>query len=602
MATTIAKLLATLGLDASDFERNADKVKGTSSKLGTAFTGLSNIGGAVLATGFATATAGAIILGRELYNSIQEAADAQKIQAQLEAVLKSTGGAAGVTSEQVNELATSLSEVTAFEDDVIVSGQNMLLTFTNIGRDVFPQATETILDMSTALGQDLQSSAVQLGKALNDPIAGVSALSRVGVTFTEEQKEQIKTLVESGDVMGAQTLILQELQKEFGGSAKAAGETFAGQLSILQNKLGNIRESIGEKLLPVLLDLATTFSEHLSKPETQAFIQELADNIANLAKQAVSQLPAFIELVQNAFGWLMKNKVLIIAAVALIGSTVLAFLVSTAAAAWAAAAPFLPIIAAIALVGVALYWLYTTWSETFTKAKNFWMNIWKQIEPIFSQLKGWLDNNIPTALGMMNLAWNNVLAPLRLVWSFIQTNIMPIFRAVGDVIQAVILVAFRAWVGYIQNIVIPALRSIWDFIQSNILPVFQSVSNWINNNVVPAFNRISDGVQRFIDKLRQMRDWINSIRLPWWLTPGSPTPLELGLVGVRNALQDVNRVGLPIIESNLSVPGISSSAFSSTGNNRIEDLLQTIANKNDLDEDKLTRLIRDAVAQLQVKK
>jgi phage-related minor tail protein len=158
-----------------------------------------------------------------LVSVVGEASSAQEVQAQLAAVLQSTGGAAGVTADMANDLANSLSGVTKFEDDTILSGENMLLTFTNIGKGRLPMATEAMLNMSQATGQDLQSSAVQLGKALNDPVAGISSLTRVGVTFTAQQKEQIAAMVEAGDVAGAQTLILQELQREFGGAAKAAG-------------------------------------------------------------------------------------------------------------------------------------------------------------------------------------------------------------------------------------------------------------------------------------------------------------------------------------------------------------------------------------------
>lgn len=99
----------------------------------------------------------------------------------------------------------------------------MLLTFTNIGKDVFPNATAMTLDMATAMNgglapsaEQLSNQAIQLGKALNDPIMGMGALRKVGVAFTEAQKEQITTLQQSGDIMGAQKIILAELATEFG--------------------------------------------------------------------------------------------------------------------------------------------------------------------------------------------------------------------------------------------------------------------------------------------------------------------------------------------------------------------------------------------------
>jgi len=100
-------------------------------------------------------------------------------------------------------MADSLQRVTTFDDEAITGAQSLLLTFTKIGRDVFPEATRTVLDMSQALGQDLKSSSIQLGKALNDPITGITSLTRVGVTFTAEQKKLIESLVKTGQVAEA---------------------------------------------------------------------------------------------------------------------------------------------------------------------------------------------------------------------------------------------------------------------------------------------------------------------------------------------------------------------------------------------------------------
>lgn len=153
------------------------------------------------------------------------------------------------------DMASGLESVTRFSDETILSAESMLLTFTNIGEKVFPDATRTVLDMSQALGQDTKSSAIQLGKALNDPIKGITALQRVGVAFTESQKAMITQLVKAGKVEEAQKIILKELQVEFGGSAVAAGQTFAGQLERARNQIDNVMEGIGEKLIPVVTEL-----------------------------------------------------------------------------------------------------------------------------------------------------------------------------------------------------------------------------------------------------------------------------------------------------------------------------------------------------------
>lgn len=240
--------------------------------------------------------------------AMDEAREAQKVGAQTTAVLKSTGGAAKVSAAQIGDYAGAISKKAGIDDEAIQSGENMLLTFTNVqnrvgkGNDIFKQATQTMTDMSVATGQDMKGSALQLGKALNDPYTGITKLSRVGVQFTQQQQAQIKALTRGGDAQAAvamglidstttynnlvkkhkgdtiaaykditsgmtkaqkkqfdyysegghdaeaQKRMLHELNKEFGGSA-AAQATGADKL---KTAWGNFQELVGTKLLPVV--------------------------------------------------------------------------------------------------------------------------------------------------------------------------------------------------------------------------------------------------------------------------------------------------------------------------------------------------------------
>lgn len=177
--------------------------------------------------------------------SVAEYAKHQLAVKQTETVLKSTGHAAGMTTAEVVGLSDSMMALTGIENDNVLQAENLLLTFTKIGKDVFPQATQTVLDMSVALGEDAKSAAIQLGKALQDPVLGINALRRVGVNFTTEQKALAKELVATGRSAEAQAMILKELQVEFGGSAAAARDTFSGALKNLTNQTDEVKESIG---------------------------------------------------------------------------------------------------------------------------------------------------------------------------------------------------------------------------------------------------------------------------------------------------------------------------------------------------------------------
>ncbi len=196
-----------------------------------------------------------------------------KVQSQLAAVIQSTGAVAGRSIDQLNDTAAALQNMTTFGDEAINSMQSLLLTFTNVAGPQFDRATEAILDMSTALGQDLSSSAMQVGKALNDPIRGMTMLGRAGVQFSEAQKDAIKSLVEMGDVAGAQTVILAELERQFGGSAVAARETLGGALASLGNAWGDLFELSGG----ASEDLRLSIEALIATIRDPAFVQGFQD-------------------------------------------------------------------------------------------------------------------------------------------------------------------------------------------------------------------------------------------------------------------------------------------------------------------------------------
>ena len=182
--------------------------------------------------------------------------------AKMEAVLKSTGGVAGVTSTHVTDLASSLQKTTTFADEVTVNGAALLLTFKNIrnemgdGNDVFDRTIKASQDLSALMGTDLNSSVMMLGKALQDPETGLTKLTRAGIQFSDQQKDQIKTLAESGDMLGAQKIMLGEIESQFGGTAEAMAQTAAGRLKQAFNELGEAAEAIGAELAPAIEKVA----------------------------------------------------------------------------------------------------------------------------------------------------------------------------------------------------------------------------------------------------------------------------------------------------------------------------------------------------------
>ena len=257
--------------------------------------------------------AGAYMAARGLVNavgaSVTAFAEQQEAEKKLEAVLKSTGHAAGMTADEFKDMASALQQQTKFGDEAIIGAQSLMLTFTKVGKDVMPDAMETVLNMSEAMGTGLKESTIQLGKALNDPVLGISALSRVGVQLSEQQKQQIKDFTAVGDVAAAQQVILGELETQFGGMAKAAGQTFAGSLAQMRNAVGDAGEALGGVLAPALQEGAK-FVKKLAEGFTNAItyiqsidwggtVSNILNNLSALGKVFIDILGVYWDLIPD---------------------------------------------------------------------------------------------------------------------------------------------------------------------------------------------------------------------------------------------------------------------------------------------------------------
>lgn len=236
--------------------------------------------------GIATSIGGAIKTG------FGELSDASKGTAQLAAGIKSTGDAAHVTVDGLNSLASSIQGYSGQTDDSIVKSEQLLLTFTNIknnvgaGNDIFNQATKATADLAAKMGGDASGAAIQLGKALNDPSKGITALTRVGVSFTEQQKNQIKAMQASGDTMGAQKIILGELNKEFGGAAAAYGQSLPGMIDRMKRSWEDLTQTLAGTLLPIINPILTGLLALFQK--VQPVVQRFADKMTGFFTQLAS--------------------------------------------------------------------------------------------------------------------------------------------------------------------------------------------------------------------------------------------------------------------------------------------------------------------------
>lgn len=273
-----------------------EQIKGVFSKQNLAVAGVA--GGLALA--------GAITAG--LAGAVKSLIDIERLNAQTQSAIRATGGVANVTLEGIESMAEGLESLTTTERETVQEGANLLLTFKRIrneagaGNDIFNQATATALDLSTALGTDMSSASMMLGKALDDPIRGVTALRRAGVALTEQQQEQVKAFVESGDVLQAQKIILSELESQVGGSAEAFAGTTAGKIQRFQNDVGNMFESI-------VLGAATVADSIGQAGEDigEFFAEPVTDSMVQVNNAVATNMGGVVETMEQASARIKKD-------------------------------------------------------------------------------------------------------------------------------------------------------------------------------------------------------------------------------------------------------------------------------------------------------
>jgi len=340
---------------------------------------------------------------------------------------------------------------------------------------------------------------------------------------------------------------------------------------------------LGPEALTLLENIKMEFSNLavIVSGSVTPVLQQIAANIMPALSQAITFVNQHWEGFRNAL-------VAIIAVIA--GATVFTTITATIAA---IANPVTLVIAAIGLLAMA-------WTENWGGIRDILTNVWNQIQPYLVQLWDWLQiqipialqtlsdfwqtillpalmnvwafvqntvlplskelfdwlmTNIPEALQTLSDLWQTVLLPaIESVWAFIQDPLMPIFLALADLLEANVSKSIETVQALFENVLLPAMQSIWDFISSSLTPIFQSLGDALSGPLSSALDKVKslfsslkdaagslkNAISGVADRIRNLADSIRNLSLPAWLTPGSPTPLEIGLRGITDALGGVN--------------------------------------------------------------
>lgn len=334
----------------------------------------------------APAVAALAAVGAGALVAVRGAEEAAATSAKLGQVFESMGYAD--LADDAEAYAEALSKQIGVDDDVIKAAQTKLATFGEVAKsaELMGKATSLAADLSAAGFGDMSSQSVLLGKALNDPVKGVGALSKVGVTFTQQQKDQIAAMVKAGDTAGAQAIIMGELEKQVGGVAEA-GATSSAKLS---TAFGEIGESIGTALLPAFETLT---------PYIQDFAEWAADNgpvIAGVAG-AIAVLAGSVLLVNG-----------VMAVWAAVGTIATAVTSAFGVAVTIATSPITLIVLAVLAVIAVIVLLYKNWDSITRFLGTTWDAIKTKAVAVWGSLATWFGQTWDAIKAKVSEAWEGV--------------------------------------------------------------------------------------------------------------------------------------------------------------------------------------------------
>ncbi len=502
-----------------------NNVAKNSSGLSGALKGLAGIAGVAVVGAFAGLTAAAV-------SGAKSVIEAQKRYAALEAVLKSTGQAAGLTKQDIIDNAAAISKLTNFTKGAVIEADNLLLRFTNIKGPVFKEANMAIANMATALGTDLTDAAQTVGKALNSPEMAIRLLKSSGIAFTDSQKEMIKTMVKTGDTMGAQNIILGELNKRFGGQAVAAADTFSGKMIQLQKVVEQFKMQLGELLIkaltPVLSKLLEFAQSAAFKEAFDKFVKALSEFGTKAAEIIADTIPKLIDGAKGLIEWFKQNEIAVYAlAAALSAALIPAFteLFTTLATDLQqfAQSQILNIEALInpwTLVAIAAaaaaYLIISNWDSIKQMAidlKNYVMDLWNTIAQNSA-----VQDSIKQIKASFDQLWNVVLTQLwpalQQLWATVQTQLLPAFQQLwialqplipvfAKILELVLLLAVEALIQLVKQII-----NVTTFVVQ-MLAVFVKLVNFFVSAFADTIKNVTDDINAVTNAIKSLVDWVD---------------------------------------------------------------------------------------------
>ena len=585
---TLKKLLVALGLDKSDYDKGLDdaksKAKSSAADIGKSLRG---IGDKISGTGEKLTKSFTLPIVAGMGLAVKSASDLNETLTKTEAVfgkasdeiVKFSKGATSIGQSQQSALDAAAT-FGIFGDAAGLAGSDLsgfAMELTTLSSDLASFYNTSPEEAITAIGAALRGESEPIrryGVLLDDMTLKNAALKMGLISSTKDAlTPQIRTLA-------AHNVIMEKTKLAQGDFARTS-DGLANSSRTLTAEMSNFSGQIGNYLLPYALQLVQAGNRVLGwltslNPTTQKTILIVLGLVAGIGPLllVIGKLVTVIGMVMpviTAVSGFLSGPILVPIGILV---AAIAFLATAWSNNWGGIRGKIYTIWNATLKPIfdqLVNWLRVVIPIAVEKLTGFWNNtllpvlkkvgewILNNLVDILFKLAAWLGENIPKAVKVLADFWDKTLQPaLKKVWEWMKTTLFPFLKTLGEFLGTVLGVAIKALAGFWQNVLLPALQKAWTFIKEKVLPILQSVATWIGEKLKPAFLGISTAIKWVTDKLREFIQKLKEIKLPDWLTPGSPTPFEIGLVGISRALSQISTTALPEFNASLNlVPVVS---------------------------------------------
>lgn len=487
--------------------------------------GLGNIAASVgkigLAAG-AAAAAGVAALGAGI---VKLAADAEPIPGIRDAFNALTADMEGGSAAMLKALQESSSG--------FVSNTDLMTSFNKAAQLVSQDFAESLPGAMEAVGKVAASTGQDVGFLLDSLVTGVGRLSPmildnlgIQVDLNQAYEDYAASIGKSADELSKQeqqtalmNQVMTKLEENTAGMASPSGG-----MAQLKTAMTNLKDEIGVQLIPVI----TPFVGKLT---------ELAQDVLPVAAAWLGEnVPKAVEFLTAAFETVWK----------FLSDYVIPYFQNFV------------IPTAQVLIPAALEVMRHWWQDVLLPAITaVWEWMSTTLIPFLQNVVfPWLQDNIPAALETLRGFWEDVLLPaITAVWDFLTERMMPIWEAIGEFLGVAIPLVLTALQGIWENVLLPAMTKVWEFVKEKLGPVFEWLKTYVIDPVRGSFDGLANIIQSVAGWIGDLTDKLRNIELPDWMTPGSPTPWEIGLRGVADAMGTLSRVQLPGLTAQLNATG-----------------------------------------------